>query len=161
MVLGMVLVAAEPARAVTKTVKVYIDVVWQIDPVDSSDQADFYWYVTLNSVRLKSAAEPYRANDNKIEPGQLLSFSVPSGSSYPLTIELWDDDGSGDDICDISKTAGATGSGAICTLVYNPDSNTWTGDTSTGYTDGEAYPDSSTIGDENDCALWFHITSTG
>jgi hypothetical protein len=166
MVFTSVMVASGPSQAATKNVKVTINVVWQIDLVDSNNEADFYWYITLGGLRVKSA-EPYTVNDDKIEPAAPTTFSnLPSGGgqTYTFTIELWDDDGSSDDQCDISRVAGGTGSGGICTMVYYIDTNTWTGDDGyagdpqVGYTNGEDSPDGSTTIDQNDCALWFSVS---
>jgi hypothetical protein len=162
--LGAFVFTANPCAA-AKNVTVTIQRAVQIDPVDSTNQADFFWYVTLDGDRRACSPHPWAVNDNDISPYWSTTFynkASGSGQTYTLTIELWDCDcgSSAEDLCDISKVDGYGGSASIATMVYHIDSNTWSGDdTGDGYVSGEESPDSSTGSDEDDCALWFMVSN--
>lgn len=161
-ILLSVLPLKNPVPPSSNSVIITIHHVRAIDPVDDgSDPADFYWKVMLGGVT-KTSLEPWAPNSNEILPNWEESWNLASGSgqSYALSIELWDDDGSTeDDLCDISKRPGIN----AAMMTYYVDNNSWTGDSRSRYSNDVYHvsgsEDGSTSTDEDDCELWFSITT--
>lgn len=159
--------------AATKTVTVCVEHIKALDPVDSSGEADFYIWTTLQGYTPQKSDEPILANDDDIWPYWHFVFSnVPSGSgqSYSVKIEIWDDDGgSGDDLCDAARYGGTSSSSKTIDLTYYIDTGMWTNDDdsreaydpdgwpghTSGGEDGSENPDT----DEDDCEVEFYITA--
>ncbi len=166
-ILATLLVTAPPAAAVNRPITVSISRVHALDPVDSGgNQADFYWYVTLGTGTVKSS-EPYALNDDDINPCSWQNtWYLPAGSGqvYTFVIELWDDDGSGDDLCDISNGYGSSWAERVANMQYYIDTGTWTGDDYDGDSNGYGHVSGAEDGsespdvDQDDCEIWFSVS---
>lgn len=138
-------------------VTVLISEVKQLDPVDNwpYGDADFYWKVWVNGVK-KSSTQPGEGHDKAHEyPKWFQVWDIPDDQeTVTIKIELWDDDLSDDDQCDISKN------GKDVDITYNLKTGIWTGDDYLN--DGNIYGHASGeedggAGDEDDCEIWFYI----
>ena len=183
MVLGTLSMIGLNASATTKNVRVKINHIQQMstaDPADSTSAADFYVQVYVGQQKQGSSQTGHQ-NDNDVistDPGMPMQFdfSVTYSTSKPwitVVIEVWDDDGSGDNVCDISRrvfsTARELGTERSLVLALDLGTMTWTGDdgyndgsggaadSTIGYSDGEEWPDGSAI--QIDTKIWFEITT--
>lgn len=140
-----------------------------LDPVDVGTAADFYFKVTVGSLTPQTSS--IYGNDNLIggvtsqTPLRWWDFNVPDTLSTPtitVKIELWDDDGIKDNLCDISKQASSSTDktlGRAAIITYDLRTGEWTGDDSTtdpkpGFVSGEE--DYSTK-NQDDCIVWFWL----
>lgn len=89
---------------------------------DSQTPPDFYVKTIIAGTTDQS---PIWYNDYNVLEDWSTTVDVPDDDeAVPLTIELWDEDGATDQLCDISPI------GQTCNIVYNLESGTWTGDDS-------------------------------
>ncbi len=89
---------------------------------DSQTPPDFYVKTIIAGTTDQS---PIWYNDYNVLEDWSTTVDVPDDDeTVPLTIELWDEDGTSDQLCDISTI------GQTCNIVYNLESGTWAGDDS-------------------------------
>lgn len=169
--------------AATKNVRVTITQIVlkdpSTDPADSGSAADFYVQVYVGR-QMQSSPQTAHQNDNNVSSSDTgmpmqFDFVVTYNTAKPwitVVVEVWDDDGSGDNVCDISRRVSATprelGTERSLILSLDLSSMTWTGDdgyndgsggaadTQTGYSDGHEWPDSAAT--QIDVRIWFGIS---
>jgi len=140
-----------------KDMSVTLDITWVrfLDNIDAglfSDNmnGDPYFIITMAGVEYKTA-EPICRDMSSTSLNVTFTYDIPDDKeSCMITIQLWDDDESDDDLCDISPNQARD-----LTLEFNVVTGTWSGDVYTGTANGEG--DGSDDWDDDDATITFNI----
>jgi len=158
---------SEAGITATKTMRVTVYYVYQMDPLDIGSAADFYWKAQIDGVwssrsniyKDQSVVDLYSAPWTYTH-----SVTYTPGVKELVVFELWDDDGLFDDRCDINRTHSRNGAQIwvdMATGDWNGYDDNWGGLWDVKFylngnedgTGGSWGPDS----DDNDCYMVFNI----
>ncbi len=131
-----------------------------LDKLDVLSNPDFFIKLSINNVDYIS---PIWENTSNVYNGFSVTADVPDDNkTVDVEIQLWENDGTENEHCDISKDLNVNGSGLDVQVTYDIGVGRWSGDNSnadiTGYGRVSGCADGSLNKDENDCELWFSIS---
>lgn len=131
-----------------------------LDKLDILSNPDFFVKLSINDVEYIS---PIWENTSSVYNGFSITTDVPDDiRTVDVEIQLWENDGTENEHCDISKDLNINGSGLDVQVTYDISVGRWSGDNSnadiTGYGRVSGCADGSLNKDENDCELWFSIS---
>jgi hypothetical protein len=142
------------------TITVDILAIRALDTIDLLSDPDFFVKVFVNGAEFTSPVW----NDTKyLYDCYNVTVDVPDENrSVDVTIQLWENDGDKNTLCDISKYPNNNGSGLDVHLNYDISIGRWSGDNNnvgdvTGYGRLSGCADRSIYKNEYDCELWFNI----
>jgi hypothetical protein len=163
--------------------KVTILEIWEVDKVDSDtgtppgvhNPADFYWTVSIESVfrtdpkysGSATSSQTAWPNQDHIKPMWSFTQDIDDWNARAwINITLYDDDGSGDDVCDISPDPGrgtlTNPEGGNAEIYYGVDYGRPMMDDADRDSNGvwhlSGTQDGSYTTDEDDCDLWYSVT---
>jgi hypothetical protein len=130
-----------------------------LDKIDPLSHPDFFVKVFINDAEYTS---PIWEDASYLYNCFTVSTDVPDDKkSVDVTLQLWDNDGDENTLCDISKYPNRNGSGLDVHLTYDISIGRWGGDNNnvdvTGYGRVCGSADGSIYKNENDCEMWFNI----
>jgi hypothetical protein len=140
-----------------KDVSITLEITWVrfLDNIDAglfSDNmnGDPYFIVTISGVEFKTD-EPITRDKSSTSLNETFTYNIPDNKeTCIITIQLWDDDESDDDLCDICP-----GEARDLTLEFDIATGLWSGDVYSGSASGEG--DGSDDWDDDDASISFDI----
>ena len=131
-----------------------------IDKIDLLSEADFFLKIKINEELFTS---PTWTDQNYLYNCWNVTKDVPDNEALVnISIELWDYNTIGNQLCDLSAKTNKLNSGYTIDLVYDIRTGLWDGD-DYKITDPSGYgrlcgcDDKSIYSEERDCELWFNI----
>ena len=130
-----------------------------LDTLDLLSDPDFFVKVYINEAEFISQIWE---NTSYVYNGFSTTIDVPDDDkTMDIRIQLWENDGTENEQCDISKEPNINGSGLDVQMTYDVSNGRWSGDNNnadvTGYGRISGWADGSQNKDENDCEMWFSI----
>lgn len=130
-----------------------------LDKIDLLSEPDFFVKLFINDAEFIS---PIWNDTTYLYNCFTVTADVPDDEKLVnVTIQLWENDGAENKLCDISKYPNNNGSGLDVHLQYDISIDRWGGENTigdvTGYGRVCGSADGSIYKNENDCELWFNI----
>jgi len=130
-----------------------------LDKIDLFSDPDFFIILIINDIEFKS---PIWQDKNYLYNCYTVNVDVPDDTKIVnVIIQLWDNDGFKNKLCDINKYPNKNNSGLDIHLNYDISIGRWSGDNNimdiTGYGRVCGSMDGSIYKNEYDCELWFNI----